>query len=407
MWYGMKLILIFFLLIQKCFCQHELSDKLNQRWSLITNPINIDDTSIENTFPFIQQSCAKDALEKFMPICLKDGAEAITSELRVETAVKLSLCEFKASGIESIPIECKNATPDTMLSCLIQLESYPQWWTTYSGNFQRLTSVCYENSLPYEKEQILNLFLNVTDMYSDINVSLEKYIKDTLSSVESDTSKFMSEFSERLYNLQDLMDDIMNEIHNNNISDKVKEAQEENLKQWEVVEKQASDSMDIYLQYQNEMFLDMHRFFDELKVNIKVLSNEITIAAVENSLETWNGLVSNSFENITDRINKTIVNLDVIENKISRLNYSMNVIVRIFESTIYLLKTAPMLLMTRYSWLSTSVAILILKYFFKLNTGFTRNFIKGPIFINWFSVVTAITLGRIVGTILVKKYNSS
>ena len=60
-------------------------------------------------------------------------------------------------------------------NCIHALESSPQWWTTYSGNYQNLPQLCFENALPFEKEQILELFLNITDLYSDFQSAIQTH----------------------------------------------------------------------------------------------------------------------------------------------------------------------------------------------------------------------------------------
>lgn len=150
---------------------------------------------LENKFPFLKSNCVKEALKQFLPICLKEGIESVDAELRVETAVKLSICEFEASGLEHIPKSCSSKDVESMMDCMIQLESSAQWWTTYSGNYQRLPTICYENSLPYEKEQTLALFLNVTNMYNDISKRLNKQLYDIVSSSEYTSTKHMEKMA--------------------------------------------------------------------------------------------------------------------------------------------------------------------------------------------------------------------
>lgn len=170
----------------------DISSQLQQRLSAInTTDKVLAKEYLEDKFPFLKSHCVTEALKSFLPICLEQGIEFVDSALRVEAAVKLSICEFKASGLEHIPNSCDSWDIDSMMECMIRLESSAQWWTTYSGNYQRLSSICFENSLPYEKQQILDLFLNVTRMYNDISDALRAQVHEIISDTESASRKHL------------------------------------------------------------------------------------------------------------------------------------------------------------------------------------------------------------------------
>ncbi|QLQ80113.1 hypothetical protein HG537_0D01130 [Torulaspora globosa] len=187
----------------------DISSQLQQRLSAInTTDKVLAKEYLEDKFPFLKSHCVTEALKSFLPICLEKGIEFVDSPLRVEAAVKLSICEFKASGLEHIPNSCDSWDTESMMDCMIRLESSAQWWTTYSGNYQRLSSICFENSLPYEKQQILDLFLNVTRMYNDISDALRAQVYEIISDTESASRKhlenianmfqeYMNDFSQR------------------------------------------------------------------------------------------------------------------------------------------------------------------------------------------------------------------
>lgn len=182
-----------------------ISDGLQQRLQLTnTSEKGLAKEYLESKFPFLKSNCVTDALKSFLPVCLEKGVESVDSTLRVEAAVKLSICEFRASGLEYIPNSCESWDMDSMMDCMIGLESSTQWWTTYSGNYQRLSSICFENSLPYEKQQILDLFLNVTTMYKDITDTLE----DQLQAIVADSETTSKRHIERMTSMfQEYMDD--------------------------------------------------------------------------------------------------------------------------------------------------------------------------------------------------------
>lgn len=128
---------------------------------------------VELNFPLYKSSCAMNALRDFLPKCIKHGIDTIDPKQRVNAAIKLSFCEFQESGLDELPESCQKSTQDGLKKCLDEMKSSAQWWTTYSGNYQRLPTLCYESSLPFEKEQLLDVFLNVTRMYANFNEVLD------------------------------------------------------------------------------------------------------------------------------------------------------------------------------------------------------------------------------------------
>lgn len=170
--------------------------------------------------------CGFNAILPILPLCIEFGVSALSRETRVATAVRLSLCELEALGVgipavcgvwrsaqsafqkapdEWPPLEGDTAntvaksgglaidavggaaevppgsweaftsrrglgvtsltsTDPTMAlhRCTLALESRTQYWTTYSGNYQALQTICYEHSLPYQKSQIVAVYENAT-----------------------------------------------------------------------------------------------------------------------------------------------------------------------------------------------------------------------------------------------------
>lgn len=282
----------------------------------------VSDELLQRNFPFLKSSCVRNSLILFLPVCLKQGIESVDPSLKVETAVKLSICEFEIAGLGYIPDSCKETNTDSMMDCMIQLESSTQWWTTYSGNYQRLSSICFENSLPYEKEQILSLFLNITNLHSDINDNLIKHFYKLMSEVElssdehlgiiaqlfkdylkqfDNTFRFKQEefkgyqddiqsyvvqnsqlvkeqnngFMQSMDSLQHIIDGIIVELKNGGISQQIVEIKNDNLNNL----KQMNDLMQEIYQFQrhgqNEMSGEMQLFFDNTKQNMFSVSDEL------------------------------------------------------------------------------------------------------------------------------------
>lgn len=124
--------------------------------------------------------CIHEALREFIAQCTENGADSVGAGLKRQLAVQLSICEFLEAGVE-YPKECKECYSDTdYYSCVQELRNSAQYWTTYSGNYRRLRSVCYEESLPYVKEHIVDLFYNVTKIYSHFQRSAKKAAEESL-----------------------------------------------------------------------------------------------------------------------------------------------------------------------------------------------------------------------------------
>ncbi|SMN22593.1 similar to Saccharomyces cerevisiae YMR065W KAR5 Protein required for nuclear membrane fusion during karyogamy [Maudiozyma saulgeensis] len=143
--------------------------------SLVGNHQKIDvitDEYLQRKFPFLTKTCSKEAVSKFIPLCVLDtGIDSIEERIKVETAIKLSVCEFENSGLQDwIPRGCFYGQPLEIVECMTGLEIGGQWWTTYSGYYQNLNEICYQYSLPFEQEKLLGEFLNLTDMISEVSL---------------------------------------------------------------------------------------------------------------------------------------------------------------------------------------------------------------------------------------------
>ncbi|SCU79546.1 LAFA_0B03862g1_1 [Lachancea sp. 'fantastica'] len=153
---------------------------------------------VRTNFPFHKTFCAGEALKEFLPACLENGIETVDPKLKVRAAVSLSFCEFQESGLEVRPKHCSDLKFGDINMCVEELRSSPQWWTTYSGYYQRLPTLCYEQSLPYEKDQMLGLFLNITKVYSSFSESLDAELTRKFAGLENRTDKMMETFEEAL-----------------------------------------------------------------------------------------------------------------------------------------------------------------------------------------------------------------
>ncbi|ODV81784.1 Tht1-like nuclear fusion protein, partial [Suhomyces tanzawaensis NRRL Y-17324] len=104
--------------------------------------------------------CVQKSLQPILPACLSQGIESLDPNLRKILAIKLALCEFQNAGI-LYPSACNHLDEELEL-CIENLEKSPQYWTTFSGYYREIQTICYEESLPYQKDHVISLFNNIT-----------------------------------------------------------------------------------------------------------------------------------------------------------------------------------------------------------------------------------------------------
>lgn len=172
---------------------------------VVSEPLDLDVAQVEAGFQQLtayRNSCTFVALRDFVASCKDSGGDYMDASLRLELAVKLSICEFTEAGVD-YPKECSqtvsslNSSNINFLDCVASLRQVPQFWTTYSGNYRKLRSVCYEELAPYMKESIIELYWNITRLYSQF-----------FESASSSASKMDDVQEQSLQNLRSLSDHI-------------------------------------------------------------------------------------------------------------------------------------------------------------------------------------------------------
>ncbi|KAK9349733.1 Tht1-like nuclear fusion protein-domain-containing protein [Lipomyces doorenjongii] len=103
-------------------------------------------------------SCFRNMLAVILPSC-----EILTTDERVTFAIRLTLCELSAAHVQS-PRSCSSDLNEHLnrQSCLKDLEASPQFWTSFSGNFRSIATICLAERKNHEKEEVIRLHQNIT-----------------------------------------------------------------------------------------------------------------------------------------------------------------------------------------------------------------------------------------------------
>lgn len=193
-----------------------------------------------------QSSCAQDALFQIMPQCIALGINSVDSELKMILAIKLSICEFETSGVQ-YPDACKT---DYKL-CLSLLEQSPQFWTTYSGNYRELSTICYVESIPYEKNKILSTYADVTKLYAD----LLSHMGDT----ELNTERLQFQFDELFHTFETFKSEVL--AHQNYASEVfLKDLETKFQSTNDFIQMQSKESLD-------SISLELFKFFQKIQTD--------------------------------------------------------------------------------------------------------------------------------------------
>lgn len=295
------------------------------QWPLATDTRDIDKLkSIDDItedylavqFPFLRKHCVKDALADFLPQCISDGGIlAIEDRIKVQTTIKLSICEFENSGLNDwVPRICLLENSDSLLHCMEDLDMRSEWWTTYSGYYQKLNELCNQYSLPFQQEKIVNTFLNLTDIATNVNNYWSNKFEEVMYDTEIEISKYMNNISNFFSDLQDdlLAQDILfknNVIELNN---------------------------DLLYQISNRQDLVLDDIDKEwLSIN-KVLIDEMSF---------WNTEILSNFNEIDKRLNNTMGTINVIENTFTDLSSIISNAGNFLMGTINLIKKSWVLLL--------------------------------------------------------------
>lgn len=182
--------------------------------------------------------CVQISLQNIVEKC-KEGPESLNTLERKYSALELTLCEMSNLNI-SPPYGCENMMLEAEYDlCILSIEKVPQYWTTFNGNYREIGKICYELSLPYEKQQIIKLYTNITKafqrLHQQVEISLEdnefrqrgleiklanmmemaNIITSKLVTVQND---MMNEMKESAVDLQNTFENSMNLLNSFNIT---------------------------------------------------------------------------------------------------------------------------------------------------------------------------------------------
>ncbi|CCE79655.1 Piso0_001737 [Millerozyma farinosa CBS 7064] len=268
--------------------------------------------------------CVVEALQKFIPQCIVHGVDSIDPSVQKYSALKLSICEFENSHIQ-IPSVCYGMKdPVEYDSCIIQIEKTPQYWATFTGYYREIVKICYEESLPFEKEQILHLYTNVTKVLN----RLMKEMHHAYSSSEENSEHMFSGFTE----LRNMMKDIIRE--NNDASHVMRDNYNKIFKQYEKVVEDTSQVSKVHGDRINEMMSDVLNTLQftgfqvsELSLSLDALKFNDKIEEIkESAISEYRNMANISMEatqNIFDQLNSLSKYADETRNSTSNIEMSL------------------------------------------------------------------------------------
>ncbi|KAK6202823.1 Tht1-like nuclear fusion protein-domain-containing protein [Scheffersomyces amazonensis] len=239
-----------------------------------------------------KNACVKEAIQNVLPECLNEGIDSLDPNLRKKSAISLSICEFQSSGVE-IPESC-NPLNINYDECMSDIKLSPQLWTSYSGNYREIANICYQESLPYEKDQILRLYSNITEIiykaYEDYKVSNEYNEQAQL--------ELKKKFDELLVSLNDLVKDY--EIH-----------REEMKGEFEVYKVEVKSNLESTLSVISETYKGINTDFNEISTYISFFTSQI-----KDMKEDYLDLFA-SVENYSNDILENIENTSILSQKLT------------------------------------------------------------------------------------------
>ncbi|KAK6464581.1 Tht1-like nuclear fusion protein-domain-containing protein [Scheffersomyces coipomensis] len=285
-----------------------------------------------------KNECIKQAISNIIAGCVEEGVDSLDPVSRKISSVKLSICEFKTSGID-YPHSCHGTNIDYD-ACIFEMKASPQFWTTYSLNYKEIANVCYQESLPYEKDQILSLYANITEV-------IDKVFHDFKESNEYN-EEMQIELKIKFDSLLTAMNELVEEYKSNqqevkNNFNEYKEDIENSLNNTLVVIKDTYDGiytdfseMETYVLFFttqirdvkedfSKVVSDLERFSSEIVENLEntsLESQEYTEKILSNFEQIWES--SNENQKLGNKLSLTLKKNQVLENELQSQLYQID-----------------------------------------------------------------------------------
>lgn len=234
-----------------------------------------------------RNDCAKKALE---PIINQyaEGIETISPFQQKLIAIQLSICEFENAEI-SYPSECRSQNLDT---CILLLEKSPQYWTTFSGYYREIRNICHQISLPFAKDQILQVYENITEFY--------RTLMDEMTSSNKYTENMQNELKAKFDKLINVIDLILAD----------REKNREDLKSsFNIFRTNFEKSL-------NNALLVMKHSYDDANSNINELERHLNYF-INDMLQVYNLINEKALEVKSQQDRITMNNVDILDQILS------------------------------------------------------------------------------------------
>lgn len=159
------------------------------------------DTQFQELQSIHKSPCTQAALREFIQECTAKGADSVDVDIRISLAVKLSICELEETEVD-YPDCCKSLTLiGDFKRCIQEFRKNSQLWTTYSGNYRKLRTICFEEAFPFMKDHVVDLFYNITKVYSG-------FFNETVKASQT-AELFRGTIEKRFEDLIDLMTQLL------------------------------------------------------------------------------------------------------------------------------------------------------------------------------------------------------
>lgn len=251
--------------------------------------------------------CLRTALGSMLVDCRQHGVESLSAKSRKYLALKLTFCEMESLKLD-LPSTCYNIYSELEMDiCIAAVEKIPQYWTMFSGNYREIRKICYEESMPHQKDQILSVYTNITKVFMTLNSEMLKS-----SSVNEELHReFESKFDGLLAAMRDLTSDVFkSQKHMSQEFEKSNSAVKDSFENTLVLLQSFSGNV---LDDVNELAVNLNF----LKLEFQLLQQSFTELNVTRVFESLKGEVSEQYDDILETMDKAA---DKVVSKFEVLN---------------------------------------------------------------------------------------